>query len=131
MAIGKYPYECFTPQILPVKTGPAYCCQADGMVGLGCGARSYTRQLHYSTKYAVSRQNIRAILEDYLKRNESSFLHANHGYCLDIEDQQRRFAILSLLLIEGLSLKEYYMYFKTDALDELAANWAPCLRTAL
>src|SRR5262249_41049808 len=26
--------------------GPAYCCQNDGMVGLGCGARSYAGDLH-------------------------------------------------------------------------------------
>jgi oxygen-independent coproporphyrinogen-3 oxidase len=35
------------------ETGPVYCCQEDGMVGLGCGARSYTRGLHYSREYAV------------------------------------------------------------------------------
>ena len=34
--------------------GPVYCCQSDGMVGLGCGARSYTRDLHYSYEYAVN-----------------------------------------------------------------------------
>ncbi len=28
--------------------GPAYSCQNDGMIGLGCGPRSYTRELHYS-----------------------------------------------------------------------------------
>jgi oxygen-independent coproporphyrinogen III oxidase len=27
----------------PDEGGPVYCCQEDGMVGLGCGARSYTR----------------------------------------------------------------------------------------
>ncbi|AYN27059.1 hypothetical protein D8682_08705 [Buttiauxella sp. 3AFRM03] len=25
-----------------------YCCQNDGMIGLGCGAHSYTHSLHYS-----------------------------------------------------------------------------------
>ena len=30
-----------------------YGCQDDGMVGLGCGARSYTAALHYSFDYAV------------------------------------------------------------------------------
>jgi oxygen-independent coproporphyrinogen-3 oxidase len=28
------------------EPSPTYCCQSDGMVGLGCGARSYTRTLH-------------------------------------------------------------------------------------
>ncbi|MGB6299953.1 MAG: radical SAM protein, partial [Rivularia sp. (in: cyanobacteria)] len=31
---------------------PIYCCQQDGMVGIGCGARSYTDDLHYSNEYA-------------------------------------------------------------------------------
>jgi oxygen-independent coproporphyrinogen-3 oxidase len=30
----------------PNQNGPIYCCQEDGMVGLGCCARSYTRALH-------------------------------------------------------------------------------------
>ena len=36
-----------------------YCCQDDGMVGLGCGARSYTPALHYSFDYAVSVGGVR------------------------------------------------------------------------
>src|SRR5262249_2986370 len=47
----------------PGEEGPAYCCQDDGMVGLGCGARSYTRGLHYSTEYAVRGRGVREILE--------------------------------------------------------------------
>ena len=34
-------------------------CQDDGMVGLGCGARSYTAGLHYSFDYAVSVGEVR------------------------------------------------------------------------
>ncbi|MGD1910765.1 MAG: STM4012 family radical SAM protein [Rivularia sp. (in: cyanobacteria)] len=37
----------------PSSPSPIYCCQQDGMVGLGCGARSYTDGLHYSNEYAV------------------------------------------------------------------------------
>jgi oxygen-independent coproporphyrinogen-3 oxidase len=39
----------------PAEEGPAYCCQTDGMVGFGAGARSYTASLHYSSRYAVDR----------------------------------------------------------------------------
>ncbi|MCP4157736.1 MAG: coproporphyrinogen III oxidase family protein, partial [bacterium] len=35
-----------------------YSCQEDGMVGMGCGARSYTGGFHYSSFYAVSRKGI-------------------------------------------------------------------------
>ncbi len=101
------------------RTGPVYCCQADGMVGIGCGARSYTRRLHYSTEYAVVRPGIRSILGEFLRRDERSFSHAEHGFRLDEEDQRRRFAILGLLLTEGLSLHAYRLHFKTDTLDDL------------
>ncbi len=50
----------------PAQDGPVYCCQEDGMVGLGCGARSYTRGLHYSSEYAVGASGVRAILRDYV-----------------------------------------------------------------
>ena len=40
-----------------------YACQDDGMVGLGVGARSYTRHLHYSYDYAVSVRGVRAVLD--------------------------------------------------------------------
>src|SRR5690606_10216074 len=43
-----------------------YNCQSDGMVGIGCGARSYTRELHYSSEFAVGRTGVRSILNDYL-----------------------------------------------------------------
>src|SRR5205823_596337 len=52
----------------PGEGGPVYCCQEDGMVGVGCGARSYTRALHYATEYAVRAAGIREILTDYIAR---------------------------------------------------------------
>ncbi|MBW3625967.1 MAG: hypothetical protein KY468_21460 [Armatimonadetes bacterium] len=59
---------------------PVYCCQEDGMVGLGCGARSYTRRLHYSTEYAVSPGAVRTLIRDYSTRSEDEFGGAHHGY---------------------------------------------------
>ena len=53
--------------------GPIYCCQEDGMVGLGAGARSYTNGMHYSSEYAVGQKGVRAILDDYCRREDSSF----------------------------------------------------------
>ena len=50
---------------------PIYCCQADGMVGLGCGARSYTDDLHYSNEYAVGGKGIREILQGYIQTPEA------------------------------------------------------------
>lgn len=99
--------------------GPVYCCQQDGMVGLGCGARSYTRDLHYSTEYAVGKPGVLAILRDYLARPAESFTHARHGIRLDDEDQRRRFVIISLLQSEGLDRQAYAEQFAGDVLEHL------------
>ncbi|MBL8956077.1 MAG: STM4012 family radical SAM protein [Myxococcaceae bacterium] len=83
---------------------PAYRCQEDGMVGLGCGARSYTRSLHYSNEFAVASREVRGIIEAYSARDADSFRFASYGYRLGDEDRLRRRVILSLLSDDGLTL---------------------------
>ena len=99
--------------------GPPYSCQDDGMVGLGCGARSYTKNLHYATEYAVGPKRVRTILERYLDSSEEQFLKANRGFWLDDEERRRRFVILSLLNCQGLNLADYQSRFGTDVLTDL------------
>ena len=98
--------------------GPVYRCQDDGMVGVGCGARSYTRGLHYSSAYAVGARGVREILEAYVGRDDHRFAEVDYGFDLDEEDRRRRFVILSLLA-DGLELAEYQERFGADALVEL------------
>lgn len=99
--------------------GPVYCCQTDGMVGLGCGARSYTTSLHYSTEFAVGRSGVRSILHDYLGREPQEFQAASHGYVLNCDDQRRRYVIQSLLQVEGLLRYLYRDRFGADVLTHL------------
>lgn len=80
-----------------------YACQGDGMVGLGCGARSYTRGLHYATRFAVSQAGVRAILGGWIRQSDEEFALATHGIALSEAEQRRRFVILGLLQTEGLS----------------------------
>ncbi|REJ68210.1 MAG: coproporphyrinogen III oxidase family protein [Planctomycetota bacterium] len=101
------------------SSDPVYCCQSDGMVGLGCGARSYTKSVHYSTEFAVGRQGVRSILADYLARQPDAFRSASHGIVLDGEDQRRRFTIQSILQADGLSLHEYQARFASNLFDDL------------
>src|SRR5262249_5744093 len=91
----------------PAETGPVYCCQEDGMVGLGSGARSYTRALHYSGEYAVGARGVRQIIADYVTRPEESFACADYGFRLDGAEQRRRYVIQSLLAQEGLARSAY------------------------
>ncbi len=103
----------------PVLSGPIYCCQEDGMVGLGCGARSYTERLHYSSEYAVGASGVRAILNDYIGRPDESFDAAHYGYSLSQEDLQRRHVIQSLLQVEGLDRAAYRARFTSDVLADI------------
>ncbi len=100
---------------------PAYCCQRDGMIGLGCGARSYAPALHYSTEYAVGRSGVQSILADYLKRSPDQFAAASYGIALTEDEQRRRFVLLSLLQSAGLSLDDYSRQFKSNLWDDLPA----------
>lgn len=93
----------------------SYSCQEDGMIGLGAGARSYTRSVHYSSEYAVARQNIKAIIQQYMARPH--FDEVDYGIVLDKEEQQRRFVIKSILHGAGLDLNRYSALYAQDALE--------------
>lgn len=96
---------------------PAYCCQEDGMLGLGAGARSYTRSLHYAFDYAVAQPNVRMLIDDYVQRDADGFVHAELGYALDDDDRRRRWAIQSLLGPEGLARAKWRARFGADVLE--------------
>jgi oxygen-independent coproporphyrinogen III oxidase len=102
----------------PFTPSPLYCCQADGMVGLGCGARSYASSLHYSSEYAVGMNGIQEIIANYAKRENEQFNWVDYGYKLNLDDRQRRFLIQSLLQSEGLILSDYQENFHSDALTD-------------
>jgi oxygen-independent coproporphyrinogen III oxidase len=108
----------FRSRHAPNLDAPVYCCQADGMVGLGCGARSYTSSLHYSSEYAVGMTGIQEIIANYIQQEDDRFNWVNYGYRLDRSDRQRRFMIQSLLQSEGLDLNDYRETFHTDALTD-------------
>ena len=99
--------------------GPIYCCQEDGMVGLGPGARSYTRALHYSTEYAVARVGVREIIQDYIHRIHERFSFADYGCDLDLEEQKRRYVLKSLLRVDGLELSDYCAWFQSELFADL------------
>lgn len=96
--------------------GPSeYACQEDGMVGLGVGARSYTRDVHYSTDWAVGRSEVEGILERFLSRAAADFACADHGIVLSLDDRKRRFMLKSLLKADGLDLVRYRDVFGSSA----------------
>lgn len=92
-----------------------YSCQEDGMVGLGVGARSYTRDVHYSTEWAVDRTAVESVLDAYLARSPEAFAQADHGIHLSMDDRKRRFVIKSILKARGLDLVRYAQVFGSQA----------------
>jgi oxygen-independent coproporphyrinogen III oxidase len=103
----------------PGHEGPVYCVQDDGMVGLGCGARSYTRPLHYGNSYAVGRPAVHGILEHWTQQSDQDFSHTFVGFALDEQEQKRRYILLTLLA-EGLPLSEYQQRFSSQALEDFS-----------
>ncbi len=89
-----------------VPLGPDdHACQTDGMIGLGCGARSYTSALHYSFDYAVDMREIRSIIDTYTETED--FSRAEVGRAVDEEEARRRHLLQSLLQADGLPLTGY------------------------
>lgn len=103
---------------VPDPDGADYCCQDDGMVGVGCGARSYTADLHYSFDYAVSVREVRAIIDDYLSRPAGDFAYAEFGFALDGAEQRLRWLVKSLLRAEGVDLAAYEKRFGATVDDD-------------
>jgi oxygen-independent coproporphyrinogen-3 oxidase len=100
--------------------GPRYRCQEDGMVGLGAGARSYTRALHYASPYAVAQKGVRAEIAAWVDRSDADHAVADHGFALDADEQRRRFVLLSLL-DTGVDRRRYRERFGADVLVQLPA----------
>ncbi|MCG7386490.1 STM4012 family radical SAM protein [Paenibacillus sp. ACRRY] len=101
-----------TKELLP------YSCQEEGMVGLGCGARSYTSEVHYASKYGVSYKATQSIIADYVATERYDV--ANYGIVLSREEQKRRFILKALLHREGLTLDDYLQRFGSEVMTDYA-----------
>ncbi|WP_225823438.1 STM4012 family radical SAM protein [Streptomyces naphthomycinicus] len=102
----------------PPQGADDYACQTDGMIGLGCGARSYTAGLHYSFDYAVGMHEIRGIIDDYAARPAADFAHAEYGRRMTPDEARRRHLLQSLLQAEGLTVTDYRARFGSDPGDD-------------
>ncbi|MFE6281239.1 STM4012 family radical SAM protein [Streptomyces sp. NPDC057877] len=106
----------------PATGGEDYSCQSDGMIGLGCGARSYTSALHYSFDYAVDMHRIRGIVDDYTARTVDGFRHADFGWRMNADEARRRHLLQSLLQVEGMPTPDYRTRFGTTPEADFASE---------
>ena len=88
------------------------------MVGLGCGARSYTSEVHYASKYGVSYKATQSIIADYVAAERYDV--ADYGIVLSREEQKRRFILKALLHREGLTLDDYLQRFGSEVMTDYA-----------
>ncbi|MGY0490441.1 STM4012 family radical SAM protein [Streptomyces sp. WG-D5] len=106
----------------PAQGPDDYACQTDGMIGLGCGARSYTASVHYSFDYAVDMREIRGIIDRYTALPAAEFGHAVHGSRVDADEARRRHLLQSLLQAQGMPLDDYRSRFGSDPHDDFPAE---------
>lgn len=107
----------------PAAEGPDdYACQTDGMIGLGCGARSYTSRLHYSFDYAVRMREVRSIIDGYTATED--FTRAEVGRYTDGDEARRRHLLQSVLQAGGLRLSEYRERFGSGPEEDFPAELA-------
>ncbi|MDT0265169.1 STM4012 family radical SAM protein [Streptomyces sp. DSM 44915] len=99
-----------------------YACQTDGMIGLGCGARSYTATLHYSFDYAVAMREIRGIIDAYTATED--FSRALHGRAVDEDEARRRHLLQSLLQAGGFDEADYRRRFGAAPADDFPVELA-------
>ncbi|MFJ1589348.1 STM4012 family radical SAM protein [Kitasatospora albolonga] len=105
------------------QEGPEdYACQTDGMIGLGCGARSYTSALHYSFDYAVDMREIRSIIDSFTATED--FSRAEVGRYVDAAEARRRHFLQSVLQAAGLPVADYRARFGTDPWADFPAELA-------
>ncbi|MFE7123275.1 STM4012 family radical SAM protein [Streptomyces sp. NPDC057617] len=97
-----------------------YACQTDGMIGLGCGARSYTSGLHYSFDYAVDMRQIRTIIDTYTATED--FSRAEVGRRIDADEARRRHLLQSLLQAQGMDMADYRERFGTAPAEDFPAE---------
>jgi oxygen-independent coproporphyrinogen-3 oxidase len=109
----------FRSSSVSTRDDTVYCCQDDGMIGIGCGARSYTRELHYSSEYAVGAGNIHEIIRRFVERPRAAFSRADYGFRLSADEQQRRFVIKSILRKDGLDVAGYRHRFGNNPQEDL------------
>lgn len=112
-------FRIFRRKDAPTPPVPPYNSPEDGMVGLGVGARSYTKSFHYSSDYAVGRKGVRQIIHDYNQKTSHQFQQAIYGTDLTLEEQKRRYVIKSLLEGIYLDFKAYENFFGSKALEDL------------
>ncbi|MBS5282622.1 MAG: STM4012 family radical SAM protein [Clostridiales bacterium] len=88
-------------------------CGASASLSLGCGGRSYLGRLHTCTPYAITRGSCLRELQRFME--ETDYTQLRHGIFLSEDEQKRRHLIRNLLILPGISRKDYRKKFGREA----------------
>ena len=89
-------------------------------IGLGAGARSYTSSLNYSTQFAVNRNKVLSIVNEYTKQSNKNLHEIQYGIKLNKIEQKIRFILKSLIDGSSLNPTDYHNRFSSNPFDEFA-----------
>lgn len=84
-------------------------------LGVGAGARSYAKKIHYCLPYKIDHLKIKKIVQNYIYTDFSKIEY--DGFLFDVDEMKRKFVILNLL-DPGLNSDIYYKNFGTNLFDE-------------
>ena len=99
----------FTRQAAEPGTG----CGFESTLSLGCGGRSYLGNIHCCTPYSVKKADCLKSLDEFIEKRDKSRI--DFGYCLNEEEQKRRYVIKNLLHTDGICRYRYRQLFGHDA----------------
>lgn len=88
-----------------VQEQTLHSCGFEEMLSLGCGGRSYLKNLHFCTPYHVLPSYCRKEIEHFNKQKD--FGTVSFGYLLDGDEMLRRFVIKNLLHLNGFHAEDY------------------------
>ena len=115
---------------VPAPDGPDYCCQDDGMVGLGCGARSYTTGSALLVRLRGQRAaGARGASTTTCPGPARTSATPSSASRLDGAEQRRRWLLKSLLRAEGVDAAAYRGPLRHRAAARTSRSW-PCWPTA-
>lgn len=98
------------------KTAPGARCGFETTLSLGCGGRSYIGNIHCCTPYAVKRADCLNYLQEFISDHDKGRM--DFGYCLNAEEQKRRYVIKNLLHTDGICQNEYRKLFTSEPMND-------------
>lgn len=105
-----------------------YEYQGTPTLGLGCGARSYNEQVHYTTAYTKNGLIARKFIDEYIEKDYKDL--QLYGFEMNGDENKRRTMIYAFFMGK-LDRKIYFDKYGTDALQDFPVELGALLQNDL